>query len=155
QATGLRVLQARARRGIDVGNFFPQLQQVNGSYSRIGNSKNTFNYPRQVSRYFDSTSAFLDMNWELDVWGKFRRGIESSDASLYSSVMSYDDALVTLVADIATAYINLRGFDERIKLAQENVVVEQQALDIANVRFKAGGATELDVQQAKVQLANT
>ena len=155
QSAGLRVLQARARRGIDVGNFFPQLQQVNGSYSRIGASKNDFGYPRNGARYFDATSSFLDVNWELDVWGKFRRGIESSDASLYSSVMNYDDALVTLVADIATTYINLRGFDERIQLAQQNVVVQQQALDIANVRFKAGGATELDVQQAKVQLANT
>jgi NodT family efflux transporter outer membrane factor (OMF) lipoprotein len=155
QQAGLRVLEARARRGIDVGNFFPQLQAVNGSYSHIGASKNTFEYPRQGSRYFDATSATFDMNWELDVWGKFRRGIESSDANLYSSVMSYDDALVTLVADVATTYINLRGFDERIKLANENVVVEKQALDIANVRFKAGGATELDVQQAKVQLDNT
>jgi NodT family efflux transporter outer membrane factor (OMF) lipoprotein len=154
QTAGLRVLQARARRGIDVGNFFPQLQQVNGAYSHNGISRNDANRVGG-NRYFDATSAFLDVNWELDVWGKFRRGIESSDASLYASVMNYDDALVTLVADIATTYINLRGFDERIKLAQENVVIEQQALDIANVRFKAGGATELDVQQAKVQLANT
>ena len=153
QVAGLRVLEARARRGIDVGNFFPQLQQVNGSYSHIGASRN--DAQRLANRYFDATSATFDVAWELDVWGKFRRGIESSDSSLYSSVMNYDDALVTLVADVATAYINLRGFDERIKLANSNVVVEQQALDIANVRFKAGGATELDVQQAKVQLADT
>ena len=136
-----------------MGNFFPQLQQVNGSYSHIGASRN--DAQRLANRYFDATSATFDVAWELDVWGKFRRGIESSDSSLYSSVMNYDDALVTLVADVATAYINLRGFDERIKLANSNVVVEQQALDIANVRFKAGGATELDVQQAKVQLADT
>ena len=136
-----------------MGNFFPQLQAVNGSYSHIGLSQN--DAQRLANHYFDATSATFDMNWELDVWGKFRRGIQSSDASLYSSVMSYDDALVTLVADVATTYINLRGFDERIKLANDNVVVQQDALDIANVRFKAGGATELDVQQAKVQLSNT
>jgi NodT family efflux transporter outer membrane factor (OMF) lipoprotein len=153
QAAGLRVLEARARRGIDVGNFFPQLQQVSGGYSHIGASKNVANgFP---NHYFDATSAAFDMGWELDVWGKFRRGIESSDASLYGSVMNYDDVLVTLVADIATTYINLRGLDERIKIAGENVTVQQQALDIANVRFRAGGATDLDVQQAKVQLSNT
>jgi NodT family efflux transporter outer membrane factor (OMF) lipoprotein len=153
QVAGLRVLQARAERGIAVGNFFPQSQSLNGSYSKNGLSKSTANaFP---NRYFENTSASFDVNWELDVWGKFRRGIESSDASLYSSVMNYDDALVTLVADVATAYINLRAFDERIKLANENVVVEQNALDIANTRFRAGGATQLDVEQARVQLANT
>jgi NodT family efflux transporter outer membrane factor (OMF) lipoprotein len=153
QVAGLRVLEARARRGIDVGNFFPQLQQVNGSYSHIGTSR--LDKERLGNRYFDASAANFDVAWEVDVWGKFRRGIESSDASLYSSVMNYDDALVTLVADVATTYINLRGFDERIKLANENVVVEQQALDIANARFRAGGTSELDVQQARVQLSNT
>jgi NodT family efflux transporter outer membrane factor (OMF) lipoprotein len=153
QVAGLRVLEARARRGVDVGNFFPQLQAVNGTYQHFGLSRNDAN--PLPNRYFDATAGTFDMNWELDVWGKFRRGIESSDSSLYSSVMNYDDALVTLVADVATTYINLRGFDERIKLANENVVAEQQALDLANVRFRAGGASELDVQQAKVQLDNT
>jgi NodT family efflux transporter outer membrane factor (OMF) lipoprotein len=153
QVAGLRVLEARANRGIAVGQFFPQLQQLNGSYSHNGVSRND---PIAVrNRYFDSTSAAFDVGWELDVWGKFRRGIESSDASLYSSVMNYDDALVTLVADVATTYVTLRGIDERIRLAQQNVTVQQQALDIANVRFRAGGTSELDVQQAKAQLANT
>jgi NodT family efflux transporter outer membrane factor (OMF) lipoprotein len=153
QVAGLRVIEARAQRGISVGNFFPQSQAINGSYSRNGLSEHNANaFPNQ---YFENTSASFDVNWEVDVWGKFRRGIESSDATLYSSVMNYDDALVTLVADVATDYVNLRALDERIKLANENVVVEQNALDIANIRFRAGGASELDVQQARVQLANT
>ena len=153
QVAGLRVLEARAQRGIAVGQFFPQVQQVNGSFSHIGQSNNTaLSVP---PRYFDSTSASLDAAWELDVWGKFRRGIESADASLYSSAMNYDDALVTLVADVATTYVNLRGLDERIRLALDNVVIQQNALDIANVRFRAGGTTELDVQQAKAQLSDT
>ena len=49
--------------------------------------------------------------------------------------MNYDDALITLVADVATAYVNLRGLDERIRLARENVNTQQTSLDIANVRF--------------------
>lgn len=153
QVAGQRVLQARAERGIAVGNFFPQLQQATGGFAHIGTSRNDAN--ALGNRYFDATSASFDVEWELDVWGKFRRGIESANASLYSSVMNYDDVLVTLVADVATAYINIRGLDERIKLANENVKVQEDALNIANVRFKAGGTSQLDVEQAKVELANT
>jgi NodT family efflux transporter outer membrane factor (OMF) lipoprotein len=153
QVAGLRVLEARAQRGIAVGNFFPQMQQINAAYSHNGTSLN--NAIPLNPRNFDSSLAAFDIAWEVDVWGKFRRGIESSDASLYSSVMSYDDAMVTLIADVASTYVNIRGLDQRIEYAQENVRIQQQALDIANVRFRAGGTTELDVQQAKAQLADT
>lgn len=153
QVAGLRVLEARAQRGIAVGQFFPQVQAVSGAYLAAGASQNTPLSP--PNRYFDQSTLGFEAAWELDVWGKFRRGIESSDASLYATVMNYDDALVTLVADVASTYVNLRGFDQQIKLAEDNVKVQQQALDIANVRFRAGGTTELDVQQAKAQLADT
>ena len=153
QIAGLRVLEARAIRGIAVGEFFPQVQNVNAAYTHIGVSKNIAGVLEP--RFFDSTSATFNAAWELDAWGKFRRGIESADSNLYASVMNYDDALVTLVADVATAYVNLRGLDERIKLAQENVDIQQSALDIANVRFRAGGTSELDVQQATGQLKDT
>jgi NodT family efflux transporter outer membrane factor (OMF) lipoprotein len=153
QIAGLRVLEARAIRGIEVGRFFPQMQSLNASYSHIGLSKNIAGLIEP--RFFDSNNVNFDAAWELDAWGKFRRGIESADASLYASVMNYDDVLVTLVADVATTYINLRGLDERIKLAQENVTIQQSSLDIANVRFRAGGTSELDVQQATGQLKDT
>jgi NodT family efflux transporter outer membrane factor (OMF) lipoprotein len=154
QVAGLRVLEARAIRGIEVGSFFPQVQSINASYAKNGISQNN-PFITAGTRYFDSTSATFDVVWELDAWGKFRRGIESADATLYASVMNYDDALVTLVADVATTYVNLRGLDERIRLATKNVQVQQDSLNIANVRFKAGGTTELDVQQARAQLTNT
>jgi outer membrane protein TolC len=137
QVAGLRVLEARAIRGIEVGSFFPQVQSINASYSKNGISRNN-PFITAGTRYFDSTSATFDVVWELDVWGKFRRGIESADATLYASVMNYDDALVTLVADVATTYVNLRGLDERIRLATRNVKVQQDSVEISNVRFKAG-----------------
>jgi NodT family efflux transporter outer membrane factor (OMF) lipoprotein len=153
QVAGLRVLESRALRGIEVGRFFPQVQQLNASYTQNGFSKNDAAAIRP--RFFSANAVSFDAAWEMDVWGKFRRGIESADASLYASIMNYDDALVTMVADVATTYVNLRGLDERIRLAQENVAIQQNALDIANVRFRAGGTTELDVQQARAQLTDT
>src|SRR5881392_2940543 len=79
RVAGLRVLEARAVRGIAVGEFFPQLQQINGSYSHVGLSSNTPFATK--STFFDASSASFDVAWELDVWGKFRRGIESADAN--------------------------------------------------------------------------
>ena len=92
----------------------------------IGASKDNAN--NAGSRYFDNTNLSFDVTWELDVWGKFRRGIESADASLYASVMNYDDVLVTLIADVATNYITLRGLDDRIRVNLQNVVVQQEAI---------------------------
>jgi NodT family efflux transporter outer membrane factor (OMF) lipoprotein len=153
RVAGLRVLEARAQRGVAVGNFFPQVQEATGSYQRVNYSTRTANvFP---TPYFNDWAFGGDASWELDVWGKFRRGIEAADASLYSSVLSYDDVLVTLVADVATAYVNIRAFDERLTLARGNVDLQRQSLNIVEARFRAGGTTELDVAQAQTLLANT
>ena len=83
------------------------------------------------------------------------RGLESADASLYASVMGYDDVLVSLVSEVASAYIDIRSFEQRIAYAEANVELQQQTLEITDVRFRAGEDTELDVQQARSNLANT
>lgn len=153
RTAGLRVLQARALRGVAVGQFFPQLQEATGGYNRLAVSAQTATPAR--NRFFNNWQFGGEAAWELDMWGRFRRGIEAADANLYSSVFSYDDALVTLVAEVATAYINIRAFDERLALARENVALQQRSLEIAEARFQAGGTTELDVQQAKSLLAST
>ena len=153
RTAGLRVLEARAQRGVKVGEFFPQVQQATGEYQRINLSRKTAG--GSPNPFSNNWAYGADASWELDVWGQFRRGIESADASLYSWVFNYDDALVTLVSDVATAYVNIRAFDERLALARENVTVQQRSLDIAQARFQAGGTTELDVQQAKSLLAST
>jgi NodT family efflux transporter outer membrane factor (OMF) lipoprotein len=150
---GLRVIEARAQLGIGVGQFFPQVQEATGGYMRGVSSANS---PASVGQfYFNDWRVGGDAAWELDVWGRFRRGIESDDASLYASVMDYDDALTTLVSDVATAYVSLRSNDEQLALAHSNVTIEEDALKIATARFDAGGASELDVAQAKSVLANT
>lgn len=153
RVAGLRVLEARALRGIAVGDFFPQMQEVTASYERTEVSGAIAGSPPK--RRFSTFALGGDVSWEVDVWGKFRRGIEAADASLYSSVLNYDDVLVTLVADVATTYVDLRAYDERLALARGNVALQQQSLDIADNRFRAGGTSELDVQQAKSLLAQT
>ena len=93
--------------------------------------------------------------WELDFWGKFRRGVQSADAAYLASIATYDDVLVTLLGDVATTYIGIRTLQTQIAIAQENVTKQKKALTIARDRFHGGTATGLDVFQAENVLAQT
>jgi NodT family efflux transporter outer membrane factor (OMF) lipoprotein len=148
QIAGLRVLQARAQLGIVTGDLYPQLQQMTGDYSRVKN-------PGTPSDYFNESSFGFDAAWELDFWGKFRRGIESADANLIASIASYDDVLVTLTAEVARTYVQIRTFQERIRLAEKNIKIQKRALELATVQFEVGTVTELDKQQATTNLRST
>ena len=78
----------------------------------------------------------FDLAWELDFWGRFRRLIESADANLDASIADYDDVMVALAAEVARSYVLIRTFEERLTLVQNNVVTQQGALRIADVKFQ-------------------
>jgi NodT family efflux transporter outer membrane factor (OMF) lipoprotein len=150
----IRILEARAQLGIAVGNLYPQQQQASGGAIYQSSSENQANTAfGDIS--FTNFDIGLDVAWEMDFWGKFRRGIESADANFYSSIADYDDVLVSLMADVANTYVLIRTFEERLKLARANVKIQQRSMQIADVRFRNGATTELDVQQAKTLLFNT
>jgi NodT family efflux transporter outer membrane factor (OMF) lipoprotein len=155
QVAGLRVLEARARLGYAEGTLFPQQQTVTADAFTNGISKNGANYIPGMDRYFPSASLGFEAGWEIDFWGRFRRGIEAADATLNSEVAGYDDMLVALTAEVARAYVTIRTFEERIKIAEENIAIQQRSLKITQVNFENGNTTELDMQQAKSLLYNT
>ncbi len=148
---GVRVLQAMAQRGIAVGDLFPQTQEANGSYDRTKFSEN----PGQPQRYLDTWRVGFDAAWELDVWGKFRRAIESADAALDASLASYDDVMVTLIAEVAATYVDLRTSQIRLRIAVDNVRIQERSLEIAQTRFDLGQTSELDVSDAQADLNQT
>jgi NodT family efflux transporter outer membrane factor (OMF) lipoprotein len=157
QQAGVRVLQARAQLGIAVGEVFPQTQQLIGSveYNRTSDRAAlgaAFN-GNSVSYWQSQIGA--QATWELDFWGRIRRGIESADASLLATLADYDSTLVTLTADVANTYISLRTAEERIRIARENVDIQEQTLKIVEARFTYGTVTQLDVEQARTVLFNT
>jgi NodT family efflux transporter outer membrane factor (OMF) lipoprotein len=139
QIAGLRVLQARAHAG-------------EASVNQI--SKNAPNAAFS-DRYFDNYYTGFDAVWELDVWGKFRRAVQTGVADLEASIADYDDILVTLTADVARTYLQIRTNEERLQVARQNVEIQKRSLEIADVRFKAGAVTELDVTQARSLLRST
>ncbi len=118
QAAGVRVLEAHARRGIAIGTLFPQVQNAVAAYSRNVASENVVTVPPE--RSFNDFLVGLDVGWELDFWGKFRRGIESADAQLLAAVADYDDVLVSLLAEVAANYIGIRTAQEELDVARRN-----------------------------------
>jgi outer membrane protein, multidrug efflux system len=97
----------------------------------------------------------FDAAWEIDVFGGTRRSVEAAEASVQASVEDRRDVLVTLLGDVATNYIDLRGFQRRIEVAQENLKAQQETLDLTRVRFDAGLASDLEVAQAQGQVNTT
>jgi len=154
RSAGLRVVEAQARRAITIGELFPQKQEAFGSYTYDVQSDN-MPAGRAGDRAIKIWQGGFDAAWEIDLWGKFRRAIEASDADLLAAVASYDDVLVSLVSEVAATYLTIRTLDERLTVAVDNVRVQQESLDIARVRFEAGGTSELDVQQAATLLHDT
>jgi NodT family efflux transporter outer membrane factor (OMF) lipoprotein len=160
---GTRVLEARAGQAIAVGNIFPQSQQFTGSYARVNLNPNVpllgtiaqIAPPGQRSLAFNNWLDGFNLSWELDLWGRIRRNIESNNASLDASVEDYDAALVTLLADVATNYVQYRVAQQRIKIALDNVRIQEGILALAEQKFKVGTTNRLDVEQAKTVLEQT
>ena len=108
-----------------------------------------------MDRVYASTGIGFDMGWELDIWGKFRRGVQSSVANLEASVAGYDDVLVSLTAEVARTYVLIRTSEARIQVARENVKIQERTLEIAKALFSGGLINELDYLQAESLLSNT
>jgi NodT family efflux transporter outer membrane factor (OMF) lipoprotein len=160
KSAGLRVLEARAQMGIAVGNLYPQSQQANGAYTTVQASKQTPSSPQPseqsgVQYAYWQNNFGLSAAWELDFWGKFRRAVESSQASLQASVADYDNALVILLASTTQTYISIRTLEERLRIANHNLELQREGLRIAEARFRLGQTSERDVAQAKTLLAST
>jgi NodT family efflux transporter outer membrane factor (OMF) lipoprotein len=155
QLAGIRILEARAQLGVAVGGLFPQSQKITGAHTYNQTSQNAANTAGSAQLIYQTYNVGITAAWELDLWGKYRRGIESADAALIATVASYDDALVSLTGDVASTYILVRIYQERLQVARENVEIQKSSLQLTDARFRYGAVTELDVQQARTLLYST
>jgi NodT family efflux transporter outer membrane factor (OMF) lipoprotein len=148
-SAGTRVLQARATLGIAIGGLYPQLQQGAGSliYNRTS-AATPLAPPNSSPQRFWTNALAAQAAWELDFWGKFRRGVESADAAYLASIATYDQVLVTLLGDVAATYIGIRTTEQLIGIARDNVRKQEDELRIARAKFDHGETSELDVFQA-------
>ena len=140
---------------IAIGQLFPQQQEAFGAYGRNRLSESRANSGEQIENTFDDWQFGFDASWELDIWGRLRRGVEAEDAQVLASIATYDDVLVTLVSEVARNYVLLRNAEERLAVAHANVRIQSEGFDIADTRFKNGAVTDLDSAQAASLLRQT
>jgi NodT family efflux transporter outer membrane factor (OMF) lipoprotein len=171
QAAVARVAEARARRGIAKGGFYPDIflggaysyqkvseKGVEGVAGGGGDGDGDGEGDGEASPVADPFSSWvfgLDLTWELDLFGRVRRTVESATASLQASVEDYRDVLVTLYAETATAYVDVRTFQQRLSFARQNVQAQEESLELTRDRYLAGLTSVLDVAQAEQNLATT
>ena len=148
----LRVREARALRGVAAAERFPTLD-AGASYQRVGQSQNS-----PVGIFVpdsDLYAAGFDASWEIDLWGRVRRSVEAADADLRASVEDARDVAVTLAAETAVNYVELRAFQRRLDIARTNVSLQEETLELVRGRFEAGLVRERDVAQAATNVEST
>jgi NodT family efflux transporter outer membrane factor (OMF) lipoprotein len=154
QIAGLRILEARAQLGVAIGNMYPQNQEGSGAAQTVKLSSRLLEQAG-FPHYFDNFNIGFDAAWELDFWGRFRRNVEGTDAAMLGTVADYDNALVSLTAEVARTYALMRTYEVLIQIAHENVKTQKDGLDVAQSRFRNGATSELDVAQARALYEST
>jgi outer membrane protein, multidrug efflux system len=101
----------------------------------------------------DLFQSGFDASWEIDLFGGVRRSIEAADADLAAAREDLRDTLVSLLAEVACDYVEVRAFQRRLAIAQDNI--RSETLELTRARFEAGLTSQLDVVQAASQLATT
>ncbi|HVX63326.1 MAG TPA: efflux transporter outer membrane subunit [Pirellulales bacterium] len=153
QTAGMRILEARAQRNIAAGNLLPQSQQALAAYAHA-QIPNNLGLPLP-NNTFNIWATGFNATWELDFWGRYRRQVASANAELDASVDGYNDAIVLLLAEVADSYVQFRTYQQRLAFARQNVETQRGSLRLAEERFRNGTTTQLDVQQARSNLAQT
>jgi NodT family efflux transporter outer membrane factor (OMF) lipoprotein len=154
QVAGLRIMEARARLAVISGKQFPQVQAAYGSATAEGLTRYQASGLNLDRNFFDFQLGF-DAVWELDFWGKYRRGVQAETASLLATIGDYYNALVSLTAEVARTYATIRTFEVLTEQARANVDLQEGGLQIAEARFRNGATSELDVSQATSLLEST
>ena len=157
---GQRIEEAKARRGVVVGNFYPQTQAATGSFSKSRLSSRTanfFSFPGVFEPDLnpENWSIGFASSWELDFWGRYRRAIESADASLDATIAAYDDVTVILIAEVASAYVDMCTAERRSRLATQNLEIQKRTFHIAIQKQEAGIVSALDAAQAETNVGQT
>jgi multidrug efflux system outer membrane protein len=147
-----RVAEARALRRDAAFDLAPSITAGGGyTETRVSREQTLAGAPRSTE-YYD---AGFDAFWELDFFGRVRRGLEASDAQLGAIEAAQRDALVIVTAEVTRTYFELRGFQQQLDVARRNVSNQQSTLDLATARLDAGSGTEFDTARAQAQLSAT
>jgi multidrug efflux system outer membrane protein len=151
-----RVTEARARAGFVKADLYPRLD-AGAAAGTARRSEQVFTIPSNLGgdpkfQYYEVYGA---LSWELDLWGRIRRGVEAEEAQVLAAEEGRRSVVVSVVAEVARAYLEMRDLDARIEFARGTVGSRREYVDLARFRFEGGVTSELDLRQAEAELART
>lgn len=152
RAALLRLRSARARVGITAADGLPQLG-ANGSYAYRKESRNT-PFGAFIPRTDIHTVSF-DAAWELDLWGRVARAVEAAEGDLAASGYELQAAALSVAAETARTYVDLRAAQRRLAIAHDNLRLQEETLQLVQARLQAGLVVERDVAQARTNVETT
>ncbi|MEA3415864.1 MAG: efflux transporter outer membrane subunit [Thermodesulfobacteriota bacterium] len=143
-----RIREARALRGVSRADLFPTLD-AGGSAIRSRSSENS-GAGKEIKLY----SAGFDAGWELDIFGGARRAIEAAQADLEVTQEDLHDILVSLLAEVALNYVEVRTYQARLAVTETNIKSQEEIFELNRSRYQAGIIDDLAVQQSLYNLEN-
>jgi NodT family efflux transporter outer membrane factor (OMF) lipoprotein len=144
-----RLQQARASRQLSQANLLPT-SSLGASANKTGSSEAAGS--GKTSEFYRNG---IDASWELDVFGKIRRTIEAAEATEQAAKEDLRAVLVSLCAEVALNYVDVRNYQSRLRITEDNLAAQIETFNITNWRYLAGLTTQLDVDQAKLTVENT
>lgn len=150
KVSSARIQESRALLRVVSGSRVPDLDALG-----TGQRQGTRAQPGLPSSTQTFRQTGIEAAWEIDLWGRVGRSIESATASLEASIEDRRDLSVVLYADVASTYVQLRTLQERLRLARANVALQQETLELVTARHKAELAPDLELRQAELNLAST
>jgi NodT family efflux transporter outer membrane factor (OMF) lipoprotein len=171
RAATLRLAESRAQRRITAADEFPQVNgdasyvrqkpSPRGEFSLLGGSASgpgangaTGAPSEGAIKPFNLWQYGFDSSWELDLWGKVRRSVESADANIDASAEARRDTLLSSMAEVARDYVQLRDIQDQLRIAKSNVDVSNRGLELTRQQAAHGMTSQLDVSSSAAQLAS-
>ncbi|HWW79995.1 MAG TPA: efflux transporter outer membrane subunit [Steroidobacteraceae bacterium] len=144
------LVEARAAKRESTFDLAPTVTAAGGHQNQLA-PEAVYGFPVSASYY----EAGFDATWELDFFGRVRRNVEARNAQLQGAEASLHDAQISVIAEVARTYFELRGQQTQLDVAQRNVINQTDTLKLTQARLEAGRGTELDTSRAQSQLSTT
>lgn len=149
-----RIQEAKAMRATSILDFFPVVRSEASSQSYQQSSARLPFAPANLLQ-IDLYNAELNASWELDLFGRLRRIYESNDAAVDAAEAGHRDVIVSVIGQVATSYVEMRGLQEQLIIARKNAGNQSETLRLTQVLQVGGRGTELDTSRAEAQLQQT
>ena len=145
RASMARIDEARAMLGIVRSDLYPRVDYIaDGVYEGTSAGDGTTS---------SSALTALNASYQVDLWGRIRRANEAAIQELLATEEAYRGVTITLVSEVANAYLVLRDLDNRLLISEHTAETRRQSLEVVRSRYQAGMVSEVDVNQAEIQLA--